>query len=320
MSGQAQTMTTVCNRVLRSSRHRLPAVLAGLMIMSFSYGVRADCNALIERTRAEQGTNDVAALKASHAEAARDGTCNDAARLYIGRAVVRATERAVIAGASGGRSLASFEADIAEALRYAPGWRLHAWLGDIARERRDHGAAAQRYQEALRVINDEAATPKPPEEAVIADIFNKAQQSVLAADEYVATTTRSGEPGGLMVADYRGFRPTKVALPIEFKYDSTEFTAKGRTAADDLLATVRVQAPASITLVGHTDSRGAADYNQRLSQRRADAVAAFLQRGGYGGTIQTIGRGLSDPMVLDDPKLYTPEQVHQINRRVEVRR
>ena len=307
-----------------SARRGRVAFAAAVTLAALTAGgpqALADCSALQQRARDLQQAGDTGGMKVVYEQALLDSSCGNDYRSQLGRAVVRGIERAVVQGVPAGRPLASFEGELADSQRFASSWRIHAWMGDIARERKDYAKAAASYQEALTVIEDEVATPKAPEPAVIEQVFRQAEESRLLADRFVAPpTTRSGTPSGLASVNLRGFKPTKVAVPIEFAYDSTEFTPKGRAAADDLAATLRAQSPATITLVGHTDSRGARDYNMALSLNRANAVAAHLRRGGYTGTIQTIGLGPTEPMVLDDPTRYAAEQIHQINRRVELRR
>ncbi|MFE8071348.1 OmpA family protein [Marinobacteraceae bacterium S3BR75-40.1] len=65
---------------------------------------------------------------------------------------------------------------------------------------------------------------------------------------------------------------------------------------------------------GHTDNVGAADYNQRLSQHRADAVRSYLtQRGIASQRLSTVGIGMDRPVANND----TPTGRQQ-NRRVEI--
>jgi OOP family OmpA-OmpF porin len=53
----------------------------------------------------------------------------------------------------------------------------------------------------------------------------------------------------------------------------------------------------SIEVIGHTDSTGAADYNQTLSERRAKAVADYLAGQGVNGALfSTKGMGESSPV------------------------
>ncbi len=66
----------------------------------------------------------------------------------------------------------------------------------------------------------------------------------------------------------------------------------------DRVATVLRDYPqTTIRVEGHTDSKGAADYNMRLSEKRAQSVSsALVQRGIDPARIQTIGYGESQPI------------------------
>ena len=70
----------------------------------------------------------------------------------------------------------------------------------------------------------------------------------------------------------------------------------------------------SVTIEGHTDSVGSDEYNQGLSQRRADSVKAFLTGQGIGAArLTTAGKGESNPIAGNDSAAG-----RQQNRRVEV--
>jgi outer membrane protein OmpA-like peptidoglycan-associated protein len=69
-----------------------------------------------------------------------------------------------------------------------------------------------------------------------------------------------------------------------------------------------------VQVEGHTDSVGSEDYNQRLSERRADSVRTYLVRQGIApGTVGTAGYGESQPVVSN-----TTPAGRQQNRRVEL--
>jgi outer membrane protein OmpA-like peptidoglycan-associated protein len=69
-----------------------------------------------------------------------------------------------------------------------------------------------------------------------------------------------------------------------------------------------------IDVVGYTDSTGPLDLNMRLSQDRANSVAAYLQSQGVLATrIATQGMGPQNPIASND----TPDG-RQANRRVEL--
>ncbi len=69
-----------------------------------------------------------------------------------------------------------------------------------------------------------------------------------------------------------------------------------------------------VRVVGHTDNIGSSSYNQQLSQRRADAVAWYLEdRGVAANRIASEGRGESEPRATNNT-----EAGRQLNRRVEI--
>ena len=58
-----------------------------------------------------------------------------------------------------------------------------------------------------------------------------------------------------------------------------------------------------ITIAGHADRLGSDAYNQKLSERRANAVKAYLvSRGVPASKIRAEGRGESEPVTGDDCK------------------
>jgi len=70
----------------------------------------------------------------------------------------------------------------------------------------------------------------------------------------------------------------------------------------------------SIAIHGYTDSMGSEDYNQGLSERRADSVKSYLTGQGIGSSrITASGKGRSDPVADNDSAAG-----RQQNRRVEV--
>jgi outer membrane protein OmpA-like peptidoglycan-associated protein len=65
---------------------------------------------------------------------------------------------------------------------------------------------------------------------------------------------------------------------------------------------------------GHADRSGPTNYNQRLSERRAEAVKSALVREGVpGNIIQTSGRGENENLVATADGVREPR-----NRRVEI--
>lgn len=70
-----------------------------------------------------------------------------------------------------------------------------------------------------------------------------------------------------------------------------------------------------VDVIGHTDSRGSAQYNQRLSERRAGSVARYLEnRKVVPQRIEARGMGETSPVAPNDTK-----DSRALNRRVEIK-
>ena len=70
-----------------------------------------------------------------------------------------------------------------------------------------------------------------------------------------------------------------------------------------------------VEIAGHTDYVGGAEYNQALSQNRAEAVRSYLlSRGVEDGQITARGYGLDQPLATNET-----EEGRALNRRVEIR-
>jgi len=281
---------------------------------------RSDCGDLARAVEEAARGGDVAALSRLAETIPTEPSCADDYRPRLARVAAYGLVKAAQGRLAGGATLADQEGLLRQSLALARTWQALAMLGDLALERKGYGEATALFQEALTLIDDPTATEKAPPTAVIESLFRKAGESRLLAEDYVATpvSQRSGATAGLAMESIRGWKVERVPIPITFETGSTRFTAKGDRAAGDLAAYLAQQRPPRITIVGHTDERGAEAYNLDLSVRRALAVGDFLLRNGFSGKILAEGRGESEPIALDDPARYTREEIWQLNRRVEL--
>ena len=96
-------------------------------------------------------------------------------------------------------------------------------------------------------------------------------------------------------------RTVSLTLGADATFDTgkAELKPEGRAKLDDValkLSQPGVQMD-SMTITGHTDAVGGAASNQRLSERRAEAVKSYLVgKGVDGAKIRTVGRGLTQPV------------------------
>ena len=99
-----------------------------------------------------------------------------------------------------------------------------------------------------------------------------------------------------------------------FDFDKAILKAEGKAKMDDMVSKMKGINLEVIIAVGHTDSIGTDEYNQKLSIRRAEAVKAYLQgKGIEANRIYTEGKGEKQP-VADNKSTAGRAQ----NRRVEI--
>ena len=107
-----------------------------------------------------------------------------------------------------------------------------------------------------------------------------------------------------------------VTVPNDITFDTDSSTVRPALRSDLVkVGQNLVNYPNSnVQIFGHTDSDGEAEYNLRLSERRANAVADILQANGVSyARITTIGKGENNPVASN----LTPDGKAQ-NRRVEI--
>ena len=100
-----------------------------------------------------------------------------------------------------------------------------------------------------------------------------------------------------------------------FAFDSAELKPAMESALDGVAAKVAAsKGDEMLEIVGHTDSTGPADYNQGLSERRAQSAADYLAGKGVSPSKMTIkGMGENSP-VADNATAAG----RAMNRRVEI--
>ncbi len=108
----------------------------------------------------------------------------------------------------------------------------------------------------------------------------------------------------------------RLSLDSEVSFDLDSYRIKPAFEPSlGKLAEVLIRYPRTVMhIIGHTDSTGAAAYNQRLSEQRADAVRDHLLAHGVPSQrIRTEGRGETQPRDSN-----ATEAGRQLNRRVEI--
>lgn len=129
--------------------------------------------------------------------------------------------------------------------------------------------------------------------------------------------TGDAAPGIKTECSEQGVQPLgcgAVIHGINFDFNSATIRPDSDGLLDALASGLRASAVSAITVIGHTSSEGSDVYNDKLSQRRAEAVAAAI--GGRGISVERVsaeGRGEKQP-IADN----ATEAGRSLNRRVEI--
>lgn len=99
-----------------------------------------------------------------------------------------------------------------------------------------------------------------------------------------------------------------------FAFNSTELEDSKKSDFGQLVGLMQEHPESTVTIIGHTDSSGSKEVNKRISEARAESIAAYLEsRSIERSRITVIGKGEADPIADNS----TPEGRAQ-NRRVEI--
>ncbi|HEY8924148.1 MAG TPA: OmpA family protein [Polyangia bacterium] len=100
----------------------------------------------------------------------------------------------------------------------------------------------------------------------------------------------------------------KAPPPVDCRLTSVYFDFNESALTTEATSTLNTNAEClkkvknSITIVGHTDPRGTAEYNIALSERRAQSVQTYLERLGItGGRMAILPRGAIDATGTNEP-------------------
>jgi len=173
---------------------------------------------------------------------------------------------------------------------------------------RTHEADAAKLQVA--VARADSAEQKLAADQARGDA-NAAQAAVASAAQQAAELQRR--------IDELQARPTDRGLVLtlgDVLFTSGQADLKSGAAGnlDKLISFLTEYPTRTVMIEGFTDSLGSDDFNQGLSQRRADSVKSYLVGRGVGSTrLTTTGRGESGPVASNESA-----SGRQQNRRVEV--
>lgn len=108
--------------------------------------------------------------------------------------------------------------------------------------------------------------------------------------------------------------PVSVTLHLHFAFNSSVIPVSDYPEVEKLARVMKENPPAKAIVVGHTDWTGSDEYNQKLSERRSQALKDKLIANGIAADrISASGKGEKEPVATN-----TTREGRAQNRRIEV--
>ena len=98
-------------------------------------------------------------------------------------------------------------------------------------------------------------------------------------------------------------------VTVHFKFDSSRLNADQKKIIKDVLS--QRKDGTKVVIVGYTDSQGSKKYNQKLSEKRSEAVSHFLKS----INIESDASGKGEEHLLNSDKTKAE---HKLNRRADI--
>jgi outer membrane protein OmpA-like peptidoglycan-associated protein len=169
---------------------------------------------------------------------------------------------------------------------------------------------------ADQILN--ALQPKPLMRGLSAG--SQADPAVKAREIYFVETLRNRKTRSLSLGEREEIAEiastkSKIDLEIQFDYNSAAIRTSSMPAVQELgkaLSNASLKG-STFVVAGHTDAIGGEEFNQGLSERRADTIKRYLTEkfGINGSDLVTVGYGKSKPKDPSAP-------MDPVNRRVQV--
>ena len=186
---------------------------------------------------------------------------------------------------------------------------------DAAREQAE--AEAETAQEQASDADERAADAQTRSQEAQAEARRAQEEAEATRQAAEAEMNRLTEALGRIAETRRTALGLVMSLDegsLKFDFDRADLRQESRETLSRIAGILFTSEDFAITISGHTDARGNDEYNQRLSERRARAVADYLIGAGLASERFTVeGLGKAYPLDTGDS-----DAAHARNRRVEL--
>ena len=172
---------------------------------------------------------------------------------------------------------------------YGQCWKTGAWNPAVAKEPCDVVPRA-----AAAVVPPVAAAPTPAPQPA-----------------YVAPAPNPAPPLTVVETPRPVIEKVTLSTDVLFEFGKADLRDSGKGKIDELAQRIKGQGAnvEEVLAIGHADRIATDDFNQKLSEARAEAVKTYLvDKGLQSSTVKTEGRGESQPVTGDDCRKMGPER------------
>jgi len=157
------------------------------------------------------------------------------------------------------------------------------------------------------------AAPAPAVEAPVA-AFNDADKDGVADEQDQCANTPITDKVDEVGCSIFTEKSVTIRLDAQFDNNSAEIKAEYKADIERLAEFLKRYPNTDVEIGGHASNVGSAPYNLKLSQRRADAVAAVLvnEHGIDSSRVKAVGYGITKPLASGNSA-----EAHKMNRRIE---
>ncbi len=140
---------------------------------------------------------------------------------------------------------------------------------------------------------------------------------VSAAPEPEARAVRTEPPAPVTKAPVAVKALQLELADVHFKFDQSSLTESAKTILQQHIAVLKSQPELQLQIAGYTSASGTEQYNQLLSERRANAVQQYLQSAGISASrLTTIGYGEQSPVSFEVSPADLRSEAAKANMRV----
>lgn len=169
------------------------------------------------------------------------------------------------------------------------------------------------YGRQIHMLKQQGYTWDADYERLYLELYQFARQKLTENPSLLTSTTTKGLSTKSFVV--QAAQAINVDIDIGFEYNSEIPNAAGAQALSRVAKLLKQNQDSikKVEVIGHTDSKGSDEYNQKLSERRARYIVKQLTESvpALKGKLQAIGRGESEPISRGQT-----ESDHALNRRV----